>query len=142
TDVRHPAVSYDATKVAFALRLGAADTLDLYEVTLDAAHTCTKITDGNGQSKNGILLHSLDPMYAPDGSLVYATTRGRPSVGPTRSLKYLLPQTDLWRLPASGGGYGAPEQMTSLLGSELAPAMMLNGQISFTAEKASADFYQ
>jgi hypothetical protein len=141
-DVRGPDVSYDASKVAFAMRLSATDTLDLYEVTLDAAKVCTKVTDGNGQAKNALLLHNLDPMYAPDGSLVFASTRGRPAVGPTRSLKYLLPQTDLWRLPRTGGAYGAPEQMTALLGSELGPAMMQNGQISFTAEKASADFYQ
>ena len=32
--------------------------------------------------------------------------------------------------------------MTSLLGSELSPAMMANGQVTMTAEKASADFYQ
>ncbi|HWE27091.1 MAG TPA: hypothetical protein VHB97_03770, partial [Polyangia bacterium] len=141
-DVRHPAVAYDASKVAFAMRLGTSDTLDIYEVTLDAAHTCSKVTDGNGMSKNGIPLHNTDPMYAPDGTLVFASTRGRPSVGPTLSLKYLEPQTDLWRLPRNGTAYGAPEQMTSLLGSELAPAMMANGQVTFIAEKASADFYQ
>ncbi|HEY1584810.1 MAG TPA: hypothetical protein VGH63_03925, partial [Polyangia bacterium] len=141
-DVRHPAVAYDASKVAFAMRLSMSDTLDIYEVTLDAAHTCTKVTDGNGMSKNGIPLHNLDPMYGPDGTLVFASTRGRPSVGPTLSLKYLLPQTDLWRMPRTGNAYGAPEQMTSLLGSELAPAMMQNGQVTFTTEKASADFYQ
>ena len=66
------------------MRLGAADTLDIYEVTLDAAHTCTKVTDGNGMSKNGILVHNLDPMYAPDGTLVFASTRGRAAIGPTR----------------------------------------------------------
>ena len=93
-DVRHPAVAYDSSKVAFAMRLAATDTLDIYEVTLDAAHTCTKVTDGDGMSKNGILLHNLDPMYASDGSIVFASTRGRPATGPTYSLKYLLPQSD------------------------------------------------
>ncbi len=140
-DVRHPAVSYDATKVAFAMRLSATDTLDIYEVTLDAAHTCTKVTNGAGQMKNGLLMHNLDPMYAADGTLVFASTRGG-AAGPTRSLKYLLPQTDLWRMSPGATGYGTPQQMTALLGSELSPAMMLNGQMSFTAEKASADFYQ
>src|SRR6185312_4281726 len=142
-DVRHPAVAYDASKVAFAMRLGAGDTIDIYEVTLDAAHTCTKVTDGNGMSKNGIRLDNLDPMYAPDGTLVFASTRGRPAVGPTLTLKYLTPQTDLWRMsPMAGGGYAAPQQMTSLLGDELSPAMMANGQVTMTSEKASADFYQ
>ena len=142
-DVRHPAASYDGKKVAFAMRTSQTDTLDIYEVTLDAAQTCTKVTDGNGKSVNGILLHNTDPQYAPDGTLVFASTRGKGGNNPTRSLKFLLPQTDLWRMkPAAGGGYQAPEQMTALLGSELSPAMMLNGQMSFTAEKASADFYQ
>lgn len=139
-DVRRPSVSYDASKVAFAMRTSASDSLDIYEVTLDAGHTCTKVTDGNGRTQNGMLIHNLDPMYAPDGTLVFASTRGKN--GPTRSLKYLLPQTDLWRMHPTGSGYGTPEQMTSLLGSELSPAMMLNGQVTFTAEKASAEFYQ
>lgn len=141
-DVRHPAVAYDASKVAFAMRLGASDTLDIYEVTLDAAHTCTKVTDGNGQSQNGILEHNTDPMYAPDGTLVFASTRGKAGSGPSLSQKYFKPQTDLWRMPKTASGYGAPEQMTALLGSELSPAMMANGQVTMTSEKASADFYQ
>jgi hypothetical protein len=140
-DVRHPSVSYDATKIAFAMRISEADSLDIYEVTMDAAHVCTKITDGNGQTPNGIKVHNLDPVYAFDGTLVFASTRGKN--GPTRSQKFLLPQTDLWRMrPNGSGGYQAAEQMTSLLGSELNPQMMLNGQVTFTAEKASADFYQ
>ena len=112
------AVSYDAAKLAFAMRLSATDTLDLYEVTLDAEHTCTKVTSGNGMQQNGILLHNLDPVYASDGTLVFASTRGG-AAGPTRSLKYLLPQTDLWRMTPTSGVYGAPSQMTALLGSEL-----------------------
>ncbi len=142
-DVRDPNVSMDASKVAFAMRLGAADSLDVYEVTMDATHVCTKITDGMGQMANGMLVHNFDPTYAFDGSLVFASTRGKAGSGPTRSLKYLLPQSDLWRMSTDGmGGYMAPEQMTALLGSEMNPEMMLNGEISFTAEKASPDFYQ
>jgi len=141
-DVRQPDVSYDASRVAFAMRTSATDTLDVYEVVL-ADHACRKVTDGNGQSKNGILMHNLDPMYAPDGTLVFASTRGKAATGPTRSLKYLLPQTDLWRIhPDGAGGFGAPEQMTALLSSELNPTMMLDGRVAFTTEKATADFYQ
>jgi hypothetical protein len=112
------------------MRNSAGEKLDLYEVTLDATHTCKKVGDGVG--------HNFDPMYAPDGTLVFASSRSG-----TLSLKYLLPQSDLWRMaPDGAGGYKPAEQMTALLGSELAPAMMLNGQVTFTAEKASADFYQ
>ena len=68
-------------------------------------------------------LHNLDPMYAPDGTLVFASTRGRPSVGPTL-LAQVSPAADrpVAHARHGGDGYGAPEQMTSLLGSELAPA--------------------
>ena len=106
-DVRQPDVSYDGTKVAFALRNSAADTLDLYEVNL-ASKACTKVTDGNGQSANMILEHNFDPMYTPDGSLVFASTRGKAGVGPTRSLKQLLPQSDLWRMKWTCSAYAAP----------------------------------
>jgi hypothetical protein len=41
-----------------------------------------------------------------------------------------------------GSGYATPEQMTTLLNDELSPAMMADGRVTFTAEKASADFYQ
>jgi hypothetical protein len=140
-DVRQPDVSYDGTKVAFALRNSASDTLDVYEIVL-ATKACTKITDGNGQSANGILKHNFDPMYAPNGSLVFASTRGKSGVGPTRSLKQLLPQSDLWRVNWSGTAYGPAEQMTALSNSEFNPAMMMNGQISFSTEKAAPEFYQ
>ena len=139
-DVRGPEFDYGADKIVFAMRVGEADTLDLYEVSIAAPRTCTRLTTG-GAPQNGLPMHSLDPVYAPDGSLVFASTRGIAG-GPTRSLKYLLPQTDLWRLPRVGDGYGPAEPMTSLRGSELSPAMMANGQVTFTAEKASADYYQ
>ena len=139
-DVRGPDVRFDASRVAFAMRTSQTDSLDIYEVTLDAAHTCTKVTDGNGKVVSGIHVHNLDPMYASDGTLVFASTRG--ASGPTRSLKYLLPQTDLWRMTYTGGAYAPATQMTSFLGSELNPAMMQNGELTFTAEKATADFYQ
>src|SRR5579871_1499089 len=89
--------------------------------------------------QNGLALDDVDPIFAPTtpSSIVFASTRGKS--GPARSQKYFLLQSDLWKLPN-----GAPPavQMTALLGSEVEPAMMLNGEISFTAEKASADFYQ
>lgn len=141
-DVRGPDVSYAGDKVVFAMRLTPADPLDLYEVTLDPGRACTKLTAGNSMEVGGMLAHSLDPMYTPDAAIVFASTRGRPGVGPMRSPKFLQPQSDLWRMFKQGDGYGPAERMTALTGSELSPAMMLNGQIAFTAEKAAPDFYQ
>src|SRR6185436_2882778 len=71
-----------------------------------------------------------------DGSLVFASTR-RGLV----TLKRLLPNADLFRVGPTLD-FGQPEAMTVLSGSELAPSFMQNGQLSFTAEKATPDFYQ
>jgi hypothetical protein len=143
-DVRHPDFDYDGSRVVFALRTAQADTFDLYTVDLQS-RACTKLTDGNGGSRNGLPLHNLDPIFAPTtpSSIVFASTRGRAAVGPTLSLKKLLVQTDLFRMSGKAdGSFDAPVQLTVGLGAELGPAMMANGQISMTAEKASADFYQ
>ncbi len=127
-DVRGPEVSYDGSKVIFALRTGMSDSLTLYEVALNT-HVCAAVDT----HKPSASVHDLDPMYAPDGTIVFASTRSG-----TLSPKYLLPETDLWRvLPG-----GAPERMTALSGSEMSPAIMASGQLSMTTEKATPDFYQ
>lgn len=134
-DVRGPEWSYDATKVVFAARQGEASGLDLW--LLDVAdNACRRLTNDNGRQQGAARVHNLDPVFAPDGSLVFASTRAG-----TLSLKRFLPATNLYRVgPALD--FSAPEQMTWLTNSELAPAFMGNGQLSFTAEKASPDFYQ
>src|SRR6185436_18672 len=71
-----------------------------------------------------------------DGSLVFASTR-RGLV----TLKRLLPNADLYRV-GPGLDFGQAEGMTVLSGSELHPAFIQNGQLSFTTEKATPDFYQ
>ena len=89
-------------------------------------------------------MHNLDPdVRASTDSLVFASTRGRPGVGPTRSLKYLLPQTDLWRMKSNGaGGYSAPEQMTfaARLGAQPRDDAERRGQLH--RREGDADFYQ
>jgi hypothetical protein len=59
----------------------------------------------------------------------------------TLTLKNFLPNADLYRV-GPDLDFANPERMTWLLNSELSPAFMQNGQLSFTAEKATADFYQ
>ena len=68
--------------------------------------------------------------------MVFASTRAG-----TLTLKTFLPNSDLFRIGPDLNA-GQPEQMTFLLNSELAPAMMQDGRISFTVEKATPDFYQ
>ena len=82
-------------------------------------------------------VHNFDPVYAPDGSVVFASTRAG-----TVTLKNFLPNADLFRVLAPGMAFGNPQQMTFLLNSELSPAFMQDGRVTMTTEKATPDFYQ
>ncbi len=134
-DVRGPEWSYDATKVVFAARPGAASGLDLWLLDV-AAGTCRQLTSDKGRMVNGVRVHNFDPVFAPDGSVVFASTRAG-----TLTLRNFLPNADLYRV-GPDLSFDNPQQMTFLLNSELSPAFMQDGRVSFTAEKATPDFYQ
>ena len=134
-DVRGPDFSYDATKLIFAGRASAAVGLDLFMVDL-ASGACTQLTTDAGRIQGSVRVHNFDPMFAPNGAVVFASTRAG-----TLTQKTFLPNSDLFR-SGPNGDFTAIEQMTFLLNSELGPAMMQDGRLSFTAEKASPEFYQ
>lgn len=134
-DVRGPDWSYDGARVAFAVREGAEGGLDLWVLDV-AGGRCTRLTSDRGRREAAVRVHNFDPAFAPDGSLVFASTRAG-----TLTLKRLLANSDLYRV-GPDLNFGNVEQMTFLTNSELAPAFMQNGQLSFTAEKASPEFYQ
>ena len=140
-DVRGPEWSYDGTKVVFAARPGASSGLDLWMLDV-AGGTCTQLTTDGGQMVGGVRVHNFDPVFAPDNTIVFASTRSG-----TLTLKNFLPNSDLFRVSPSAPGtftydFSNPQQMTFLLNSELAPAFMQDGRVSFTAEKATPEFYQ
>jgi len=140
-DVRGPEWSYDATKVVFAARPGASSGFDLWQLNVGAG-TCTQLTTDAGRQvgPNNVRVHNFDPVFAPDGSVVFASTRAG-----TLTLKNFLPNADLFRVLAQPGqalDFSNPQQMTFLLNSELSPAFMQDGRVSFTAEKATPEFYQ
>ncbi len=141
-DVRTPEPSYDGTRVVFALRVGAASGLDVWEVGVDGSG-CRRITLDGGEVQGGLSVHNFDPTYVVDDAglewIVYASSRGGPE-GPRRTPKLLLPGADLWRQRADGSGAG--ERMTFLRGVEAQPGITAHGQLTMTAEKMSADFYQ
>jgi hypothetical protein len=134
-DVRGPEWSYDGSKLVFAARTGTSSGLDLWVLDVGAS-TCARLTNDNGRMQGPVRVHNFDPAFAPDGTIVFASTRAG-----TLTLKTLLPNSDLFRV-APGGDFANPEQMTFLLNSELSPAFMQDGRMTFTAEKATADFYQ
>jgi hypothetical protein len=134
-DVRGPEWSYDGKSVVFAARVGAASGLDLWLLDV-AGGTCRRLTTDNGRLVNNVRVHNFDPVFAPDGSIVFASTRAG-----TLTLKTYLPNADLYRV-GPNLDFGNPEQMTFLLNSEIGPAFMQDGRVSFTAEKATKGFYQ
>lgn len=144
-DVRGPEVSWDGETIAFAMRVGEGDGLNVYTSALDGSG-CTALTTDGGGSADGVPIHNFDPYFVPpdpvhdpEGAIVFASTRpgksGRANVSP----RFKLPASNIWRMAPDGSGL---EQMTFLNGSELAPALMQNGQITMTTEKATDGFYQ
>jgi hypothetical protein len=144
-DVRGPAVSWDGARVAFAARSAAAAPLRLYWMDEDGSN-CERIPGiaPDVDEANGILTHDLDPAWAPDGRLVFASTRGNldpeilPVAGPTRTPAALQPNANLYIRDEDG----SLRQMTYLLNQELQPSFMTDGRLIFTAEKRQEGFHQ
>lgn len=145
-DVRTPEVSYEGDRLVFALRAGEADGLDIYTSDLDGGN-CQQLTHDGGANDSGVEIHNFDPVFAPNdaklnpgGAIVFASTR--PAAPWDRSIvspRYKLPASNLWRMKLDGSG---TEQMTFLNGSEMSPAMMRNGKVTMTTEKATSAMYQ
>ena len=151
TDARRASVSWDATKIAFSARKSPGDPFHVYlvadgkcavEPTIDAAPTSD---DGQGYSDNGELVHNFDPAFAPDGRIVFASTRGNTKNAAV--FDYRGPQ----RTPADPSRLnsnlyvlenGAIRQLTFLLNQELSPAFMRDGRVIMVTEKRAPGFYQ
>jgi hypothetical protein len=145
-DIRTPDVALDGDHVVFAGRASAADALGVYMVKLSDPTACVHVTMPAPDS-NGLKVHNFSPAFSPDGNwIVFASTRGKPGVGATRSRRRFLPQSDLWRVKVDLGtdavDQGSYEQITFLSNSEVSPHFMREGRITMTTEKASDGFYQ
>lgn len=73
-DVREPAVRPDGLVVAFAMRTEADGAFDLWEVEL-AGRTLRRLTDDAGTRVDGCRIDNRAPAYAPDGTIVFVSTR-------------------------------------------------------------------
>jgi len=150
TDARRPAVSWDGLKIAFSARTSPTDPFHVYvvaggkcaiEPTINAAPT----SDNGSYASNGELVHNFDPAFAPDGRIVFASTRG--NVKNSGAFAYQGPQ----RTPADPSRLnsnlyvledGKIRQLTFLLNQELSPAFMRDGRVIMVAEKRAPGFYQ
>ncbi|MEZ4224166.1 MAG: hypothetical protein R3B13_24670 [Polyangiaceae bacterium] len=150
-DVRRPMPSWDGKKIAFGARSAATEPYRVYvmnadgsscapEPTINAAPTDTA---GGAIDTKGELIHNFDPVFAPDGTLVFTSSRGNilPGhlfPGPQRS------SADPAKLNANIYALenGKIRQLTFLSNQELFPAFKRNGQLLMTAEKRVPGFYQ
>ncbi|MBK7585692.1 MAG: PD40 domain-containing protein [Myxococcales bacterium] len=150
-DVRRPAVSWDGKKIAFSARSSATEPFRVY--VIDGASCAPEPTinaaavddDGKPVPDNGELVHNFDPAFAPDGRLVFTSTRGNTKnvgvfgyQGPTRT------PADPSRLNANlyVVESGKVRQLTFLLNQEILPNFMGDGRLIFTTEKRAPGFYQ
>ena len=145
-DVRGPAVSWDAKLIAFAARSSASQPLRIYQMASDGTG-CAALADiAPAQAEqDGILLHDFDPTYAPDGKIVFASTRGNlmggtDYRGPTRTAAALTPNANLYVF--SAGADPAVRQLTFLSNQEVGPSFMVDGRVILSAEKRALDFHQ
>jgi len=154
-DVRRPAVSWDGKKIAFSARTSEGEPWRIYvidgsscavEPTIDAPPVDEQ---GNLLPTNGELVHNFDPAFAPDGRIVFVSTRG--NVTNATLFDYQGPQrtpADPSRLNANlyvredDGGSPRIRQLTFLLNQELLPSFMSDGRLVMTTEKRAKGFYQ
>jgi hypothetical protein len=142
-DVRGPAVSWDGQRIAFAARSAEGSPLRLYEMAGDGS-ACAPLTGiaPDSDEDAGILLHDFDPAYAPDGRLVFASTRGnlngQGARGATRTPAALAPNANLYVRDDDG----SVRQLTYLLDQEVNPSFMADGRLIFSVQKRAEGFHQ
>ncbi len=143
-DLRGLAVSWDGQTIAFGARASGSAPFRLYRMASDGTG-CERIPGvaPAADTENGILTHDFDPAFAPNGALVFASTRGNADAeilgyaGPTRTPAAMQPNANLYVL--EGGGV---RQLTYLLNQEMQPSFMTDGRVIFTAEKREPGFHQ
>ncbi len=142
-DVRRPDIKGDGTEVIFAMRTSAGEGLDLWTVNIDGSE-CKRLGLARGTDSAGTPLHHFDPIYAPGGIYMFASTQGDESHAdparryPSRTPKYFLPNSNIW-VYAPGG---TPRRLSYLSGAEFAPRLLHSREVVYAVEKAAPDFYQ
>ncbi len=142
-DIRGPAVSWDGLTIAFAARASADQPLAIYTMKADGTACAKNKLSEHDPKKNNIFIHDFDPTFAPDGRIVFASTRGAIGLsdvaysGPTLTPSLLLPNSNLY---VDDGD--KIRQLTYLNNDELAPYFMKDGRVIFTTEKRAPGFYQ
>jgi hypothetical protein len=75
-------VSWDGTKIAFSARASASEGFRVYVIdggncAPDPTINAPPVDENNAAvPSNGELVHNFDPAFAPDGRIVFTSTRG------------------------------------------------------------------
>ncbi|MCC7540863.1 MAG: PD40 domain-containing protein [Deltaproteobacteria bacterium] len=146
TDIRGTTASWDGTRIAFGARQSESAPLRIFTMDADGS-ACARRDDlaSDTDAIDGILLHDFDPAFAPDGRIVFASSRGNLTAettgyaGPTRTPAALQPNANLYVFDPEGGEV---RQLTYLLNQEMSPSFLANGRVVFTAEKREPGFRQ
>ncbi len=112
--VRYPCVSYDGGKILFSYRKGDSKVYHLYEINADGAGL-RQITDGP--------FDDVEPVYVPDGGIVFSSARCRRYVPCFTSQVQMLHRCEI-----DGSGIRA---LSAGQENELTPWVMPDGQIIY-----------
>ncbi len=156
-DVKRPAINWNGTRIAFAVRTAQTAPLRLYEAKSDGTSCAPmKGVASNPLMQNGLFVHDFDPAYSPPDAqgrdaIVFASTRGNLDAtaydyaGPQRTpADPTRPNADLyvWETDPHDATSHRIRQLTYLLNTERAPSFMSDGRVIFTTEKRMPGFYQ
>ncbi len=111
-DIRDPAVSYDATKIAFSMRKTEADCSNIYVMNIDGSNL-TQVTNDTGNLPNGIKVSNVEPVWGPDDRIYFISTRAGEITShddwPLSNAYIIKPDgTGLTRMSFNGGNEVAP----------------------------------
>ncbi len=113
--VRDPDVHYDGRRILFSYRPGGSHHYNLFEIDADGGNL-RQITDGAWDD--------VEPVYLPDGDVVFCSTRCNRYIG-----CWLAPSATLFRCTAAGEN---PRMISSGSFTENTPAVLPDGRVLYT----------
>ncbi len=113
--VRDPVVHYDAEKILFSYRKGAEDQYHLWEINVDGS--------GLRQLTRGIY-DDIEPVYLPDGKIMFVSTRGKRWVG-----CWLTQVATLYRCDGDGKNI---REISANIEQDNTPWVLPDGKILYT----------
>ncbi len=113
--VSDPCVSFDGKKILFSMRPPGGQWRNIYEIDADGANL-RQVTGGGG--------HDFDPLYLPDGKILFTSSRDGEMDEYNHS-----PAEHLCRCDADGGNL---ERVSFNQSDDLDPTILPDGRIAYT----------